>query len=1043
MSTEDLILPHGAYETPVTKRLLHRIEATQEYSSTTAFAVSGSQDPSARERYVQAISRALAERLAHRLENTKTENDRLALINSIAELLDHDDTVVEEALLYAVHSTSLASPPPLPEVSLTGSSLLTNARNEPNLSSELSREIKTADAVDLLIAFIKRSGISVLHEHLLELRDRGVPFRVITSTYCGATEAAAVKRLATEYGAEVRIGYESKNTRLHAKAWLFRRNSGFDTAYIGSSNLSTSALVDGLEWNVRTSAAATPTVISKFTATFDTYWNDPHFSSYNPEVDDKRLSAALSRASTTFDNVIELSGLRIEPYPYQQAMLEALSAEREVLDRHRNLLVAATGTGKTVVAAMDYRNLKEQSGKLPSLLFVAHRKEILRQALRTYREVLRLPSFGELLVDGQVPSEWNHVFASIQSLTRDRLKEISEDHFEVVVIDEFHHAAASTYQQFMNHFRPQELLGLTATPERADGTNVQKFFDYRTAYELRLWEALRLQLLAPMHYFGINDETDLKGVAWNKSSHDYDPEKLTRFYIAAGDRRIRLILSEIEKRLFDLSSMKALGFCVSIDHAEYMAERFRSFGVPSLAVSSRNNREERSAALLALRDGKVNVLFSVDIFNEGLDIPDVNAVLLLRPTQSPTIFLQQLGRGLRLAPGKDVCTVFDFIGQQHEEFDFEARYYALTGLRGKRLQKAIGDGFPQVPPGTAIILDRVAQEEVLKNVKRFTRNSMKKIRQLVASEATTELSTFIRNTSVPLEDIYRSNKVSWTTLLRDEKLLSDAVRDPETEIMLLGRLRSMLHINDLDRAQKYVEIASQDGPDLSSLDDKGKAYARMLVTSIWGHMPTHTVPSSLHDAIELLRSFPSIAKELKQLTRYTTGITRRRPSPLNKKFGYGALYVHADYSRAEIFGALRDVEIDQLVHLPREGVRYINELELDLFFVTLVKDEDTFSETTSYKDYPISPELFHWESQSSTAVDSPTAQRYIHHGERASSIVLAVRNTTKSSAGTAQAFTLLGEVDYIRHQSEKPIQFEWKLQRPMPTQLYTQGRAVV
>jgi superfamily II DNA or RNA helicase/HKD family nuclease len=1043
MSTDDLILPHGAYETPVTKRILQRIEATTEHSPTTAFATSSSKDPSARERYIQAVSRTLAERLAHRLEDTKNESDRLALINGISDLLDHDDAILEESLLYAVHSTALASPPPLPEVSLTGSSLLTNARNEPNLSSELSREIRTADEVDLLIAFIKRSGISVLHDHLLELKNRNIPFRVITSTYCGATEAAAVKRLATEYGAQVKIGYESKNTRLHAKAWLFRRNSGFDTAYVGSSNLSTSALVDGLEWNVRTSTAATPAVIAKFTATFDTYWNDPHFASYDPDVDDKRLNTALTRASTTFESVIELSGLRIEPYPYQQAMLEALSAEREVHDRHRNLLVAATGTGKTVVAAMDYRNLKEQSGKLPRLLFIAHRKEILRQALRTYREVLRLPSFGELLVDGQVPSEWNHVFASIQSLTQDRLQELPSDHFEVVVIDEFHHAAAKTYQQVMNHFQPEELLGLTATPERADGINVQKFFNYRTAYELRLWEALRLQLLAPMHYFGINDETDLKSVAWNRSSRDYDSSELSQFYMAAGDRRIRLILSEVEKRLFDLSSMKALGFCVSIDHAEYMAERFRAFGVPSLAVSSWNSREERSEALRALREGEAKVLFSVDIFNEGLDIPNVNTVLLLRPTQSPTIFLQQLGRGLRLASGKDVCTVFDFIGQQHEEFDFEARYYALTGLRGKKLQKAIEDGFPQVPPGTAIVLDRVSQEEVLKNVKRFTRNSMRKIRQLVASEATTDLSTFIRNTSVPLEDIYRSNKISWTTLLRDEKLLPDASEDPETEIMILGRLRSMLHINDPERAQKYVDITSPDGPPLSSMSAKDKAYTRMLVASIWGHMPPQTVPSSMQEAITLLRSFPSIAEELRQLTRYTTSTARRRPSPLKEKFGHGALFVHADYSRAEIFGALRDVEIDQLVHLPREGVRYVDELSLDLFFVTLVKDEDNFSTTTSYKDYPISPELFHWESQSSTAVDSPTAQRYIHHGERDSSILLAVRNTAKSSTGTAQAFTLLGEVDYVRHQSEKPIQFEWKLQRPMPTQLYTQGRAVV
>lgn len=1043
MALEDLVLPAGAYETPVTSRIQQRIEVTRQLEPATHFSTVSGSDPSARERYIQGISRTLADRLSQRLSSTKDSDERLTLINNIAALLDDDEKVDIESLLYAISDSSLISPPPLPDIPLTDSALLTNARNEPSLVRELSREIQTADSVDLLIAFIKRSGIAVLHDHLTELKNRGIPFRVITSTYCGATEAAAVKRLVTEYGAEVKVGYESRNTRLHAKAWLFRRKSGFDTAYVGSSNLSTSALVDGLEWNVRTSVAATPAVISKFTATFDTYWNDPHFAAFDPDKDSERLSRALFRAGQTYDNVIELSGLRIEPYPYQQAMLEALSAERDVNNRHKNLLVAATGTGKTVVAALDYRNLKEQAGKLPSLLFVAHRKEILDQALRTFREVLQEPSFGEKLYDGHVPTSWKHVFASNQSLTSERLGELKQDRFDVVIIDEFHHAEAATYRRIMNHFTPGELLGLTATPERADGVNVQAFFDYRIAYELRLWDALRLQLLAPMHYFGISDGTDLTEVAWSKSRKDYDVQALTEFYVAAGDRRIRLILNEIEKRLFDLTSMKALGFCVSIEHAEYMADRFNSFGVPSRAVSSNNTREERSSALSALRNGEVKVLFSVDIFNEGLDIPDVNTVLLLRPTQSPTIFLQQLGRGLRLASGKDVCTVFDFIGQQRKEFDFESRYFALTGLRGKRLEKEIDEGFPHVPPGSAITLDKVSQDEVLKNVKQFTRNTLAKIRRLVTDEATTDLSRFIRNTSIPLEDIYRRPKTSWTTILRSEDLIESPDSPDEMEMFLLGRIRSMLHINDSERAETYVALTSSMAAGYSELSDKQRSYARMLVTSIWANQNRELLPSTIDKALDIIRSYPAVSEELAQVTRYTTSASRRIPTSLNHNFGDGALYLHADYSRAELMGALRDVEMSTLVNTGREGVRYFEDLNLDLFLVTLVKDESKFSATTSYQDYPISPDLFHWESQATTPVDSAVGQRYIHHREQGSSIVLAVRNTTDSSQGTAEAFTMLGEVDYVRHQSEKPIQFEWKLQRPMPTQLYTQGRAVV
>lgn len=1042
MTSDDSALPLGAYETPITRRVQERITATREESETTAFGTVSGDDKSARDRYIQAVSRTLAERLAIKLDEAKKPTDRIALINNIASLLDEDEMITDEELLYAVYETNLADPPPLPEIPLSSSALLTNAAKDQNMSSEIRREIRTADSVDLLCAFIKNSGISVLHDELMDLKNRGIKLRVITSTYCGATDAKAVERLVRQYGAEVRIGYESKNTRLHAKAWLFKRESGFDTAYIGSSNLSNSALIDGIEWNVRTSIAANPSVVEKFRATFETYWNDAHFVPFTPETDLDRLRQALDKASGTYDDVIELSGLRVEPYPYQQAMLEALTAERVSQDRHRNLIVAATGTGKTVVAALDFRNLKEEYSRLPNLLFIAHRKEILTQALRTYREVLQLPDFGELLVDGQSPTEWKHVFASVQSLNSERLQAVPKDHFEVVVIDEFHHAEAVTYQRILDHFEPRELLGLTATPERADGINVQKFFDYRVAFELRLWEAMRLQLLAPMHYFGVNDDTDLTQLKWSTRAKDYDLRDLGDFYIKLGDRRVRLILSEIEKRVFDLAGMKALGFCVSIDHAEYMADRFNHFGVPARAVSSRNTSQERRKAVQDLRAGKVKVLFSVDIFNEGVDIPDVNTLLLLRPTQSPTVFLQQLGRGLRLAPGKDVCTVFDFIGQQREEFDFESRYYALTGLRGKRLEAAINEGFPHLPPGTNIILDRVSQERVLQNVKRFTENSVNKIKLLMSDEKTTDLSRFIEHTGIPIEDIYRRRKTSWTTLLREVDLLPAPVSGSSTEDFLLGRLRTMVHINDQERAQHYLVLSDPYGPTYEELDEKQRTYARMLAMSFWANPGGADVPDSFGEALNVIRRYPTITKEIAEITRYSVSTSRRIPSSLPENIGHGALHTHADYSRAELVGALRDIELPRNVYLPREGVHFFAELNLDLFLVTLVKDGKNFSATTSYKDYPISPDIFHWESQSSTALGTPTADRYIHHQERDSSIVMAVRNTDTNAIGLAQAFTLLGQVDYIRHQNEKPIQFEWKLQRPMPTQLYTQGRAV-
>lgn len=1041
----DSVLPFGAYETPVTARIQQRMQITKDGSPTTAFAVAPGADEATKDRYIQSLTQLVGKRLDAALRRTKSPENRILLVNQVIELLDNEDKIENESLLYAVHDTALADPPPLPEIPLSGAALLTNANKDQNMSAELRREFKTADSVDLLCAFIKSSGIRVIHDELMELKDRGIPLRVITSTYCGATEAAAVERLVSVYGAEVKIGYESKTTRLHAKAWLLRRNSGFDTAYIGSSNLSNSALVDGIEWNVRTSIATTPTIVNKFIATFETYWNDSHFEIYDPSKDKELLHEALTRATGSSSDLIELSGLDVRPYPYQEDILEAIRAEREEHDRHRNLVVAATGTGKTVVAALDYRGLCDAAGKKPRLLFVAHRREILEQARKTYREVLKEPSFGEILATGYAPKDWTYVFAMVQSLNSERLSQLAKDHFEVITIDEFHHAEAPSYRRVMSHFEPVELLGLTATPERGDGENIQKFFDYRVAYELRLWDALKLQLLSPMHYFGINDETDLTNVEWSRNSRDYDLSALGDFYIHAGEKRIDLILRELDKRVFDLSSIKALGFCVNIAHAHYMADRFNERGLRAMAIDHRMTAQQRGDAILKLKSGEIKILFAVDIFNEGVDIPSVNTLLLLRPTQSPTVFLQQLGRGLRLFPGKDVCTVMDFIGQQREEYDFEARYYALTGKRGQTLADHIDHGFPSLPPGTNIILDEVSQEQILANVERATKNSLKTIRNRMTDEGTKDLAQFIVKTGIPLQNIYwkRGSKISWTSLLADTKIL-DRKRPTGDEEFLLHRLRGLLHINDENRASGYKTLLQPDGPSETKMDATMRAYARMIISAIWSNQTGRPSPLSIDQGLEKLREFPSVAFELNEILKVVLPESRRLTSPMPSRIGYGALYTHADYSMAEMMAAIQDKPLSEIYKLPREGVAYISDLNLDVFFATLTRSPGkAFSATTSYRNYPISPSKFHWESQSTTSLKSKAAQRYIHHSELGSEIVMAIRRSDVNEFNLTSAYTLVGEIDYVHHQNEKPIQFEWDLKRPMPNQLYTEGRAVI
>ena len=654
----------------------------------------------------EVLARHLRDAVLRRLTAMSAGRQRVELINQLLSILQMPEDALRDDVRQLMSLSRQAEPGVLatstlrPSTPLSDAALLTNAHGEPSFGSELRAELPTADRVDLLCAFVKWHGIRVIAEQLQQLKDRGIPFRVITTTYIGATERKALDRLVADFGAEVKISYDRLNTRLHAKAWLFVRNSGFDTAYVGSSNLSQQALLDGLEWNVRLSRIATPSLLEKFQATFETYWADERFETFDPVRDRDRLDDALSEASGRSQSnnaTVMLSGLAVRPYPYQSEMLEALSVERIVHGRHRNLIVAATGTGKTVVAALDYRALSETTSTTrPSLLFVAHRQEILRQARQTYREVLGDATFGELYVDGHRPERWRHVFASVQSLSSYGASSIKADAFDVVVIDEFHHAQASTYRTLLDHLQPRELLGMTAAPERADGVDVRSFFDGRTAYELRLWDALDQGLLCPFQYFGVADGTDLSKVQWARGK--YDQTALAGVY-TGNDARARIILQQVADKVADVDAMRGIGFCVSVVHAHYMAETFRNAGIAATAVTGESSSEVRSQALADLREGRLKILFTADLFNEGVDLPLVNTVLFLRPTESATVFLQQLGRGLRRSANKPVLTVLDFVGLQNQKFRFDLRYRALTGSTRKGLERDIATGFPFLPSG--------------------------------------------------------------------------------------------------------------------------------------------------------------------------------------------------------------------------------------------------------------------------------------------------------------------------------------------------------
>lgn len=935
---------------------------------------------------------------------------QLALVNRVVELLAEesevagaDDAVTPERLLQ-VSETSRRSfgnetllRPTLP---LRRSDLFVNGPQDLRVGAEIQRELASADRVDVLVSFVKWSGFVELRDALQDYADRhaGAPhLRLLTTTYMGATEVEALDAMRS-LGAQVRVSYDTRRTRLHAKAWLFHRDTGFSTAIIGSSNLSHAAMRDGCEWNVRLSNVDNGAILRKFEATFEQYWADPSFEAY----DAARFSAAIgSRRNAAQDYLASAVGLF--PYPHQQSVLDALEAERTA-GHNKNLVVAATGTGKTVMAALDYAR---QPGR-PSLLFVAHRAEILQQSLATYRVALRDGNFGELLTGKHKPIRGEHIFATIQSLHATRLATVARNRYRVVVIDEFHHAAAETYERLLQHVEPEILLGLTATPERADGRSILHWFDGRVAAESRLWDALDQNLLVPFQYFGIDDGTDLSHVDFRAGR--YSSEGLNRVY-TADDARARQVLRGVHERVRDPRAMRALGFCVSVKHARFMAEFFRAAGLPATYLHAADDGRERKSAIDALERGEICALFTVDLFNEGVDIPVVDTVLFLRPTESATVYLQQLGRGLRLHPNKACLTVLDFVGRAHRNFRFDRRYRALLG-GGTRaeVQRAIESDFPHLPSGCSMQLERRARDVVLENIRRPL-NKWPSLADELREDWS--LQEFTQRADLELEEIYRSSK-TFTELRWRRGYVTQA--PPEPFARALPRL---LHVDDADRLDAWRTLLATAAPperppspkELMFFAALGKAQQpvsafRGLMRDIWSEADTRD---------ELLQLLACLDDRRRRPTYALPGLPLR---------------VHATYSRDEVSAGLGETRKGKL--LRTQGGVYKCEVHCcDVLFVTLEKDAKDFTPTTLYNDYPLSRSRFHWESQRTTRYDSPTGRRY-RTPPKGWRILLFVRRTRKDDRGLTSPYLCLGPVRCVRASGDRPMQIEWELERPMP-----------
>ncbi len=1038
----------GWYDKPLTRQDEAEIARTPQSFS----AVDKLNDVNAAAAAVVAFMQPLIERkLTEILSSPDTDRasqQALTFINTLLQSLDSDARLSEplRQLRYyfapqdtLLNAAQLKAITPLTPLSLPA--LFTGDSEEATLAAALKNELQTADEVWLVVSFIRYSALQLLYDALHDFcAHPGHRLHVFTTTYTGATQASAVATIAKLPQCAVYVNYSSLQTRMHAKGYIFVRRTGFSTAYIGSSNLSTAALTRGLEWNLKLSEYHTPALFAKLRRACERYRADTCFERFKAATPQElqqsltKLQTALQAENQRFGRDGSSFALPAAPpalqlMEHQLQMLTHLQAQRQA-GNWRNLVVAATGTGKTMLAAFDFANFVKGHPRA-RLLFVAHRKEILQQARATFARVLNAPNFGEMLSGGEKPQRWEHVFATIETLCRLDLAGhavlSNPTHFDVLMVDEVHHGSAASYQRLFDahYFAPKLLLGLTATPERMDGQSILPYFNDVISTELRLPEAVNRGLLVPFIYFGISDNIDLTEVSCKRGM--YDEAVLEALYTAGTPARQRadLILTKVQEITDGMAAeVRGLGFCVSIGHARFMAACFNQAGIPSAAVHARIDAAERAEAQHKLRSGKLKFLFTVDLFNEGIDIPCLNLLLFLRPTQSLTVFVQQLGRGLRRddARHKTELTVLDFVGQANRNYDFEEKFSALF-TKSVSLKQEIAQGFPDLPQGCALTLERKAQAAILENIAKSYATPdylfAKFARMQDMLGRTPHYGEFLDYYGFTPGMLYgKPKRESPRSFYR---LLVRAQQRPQLSSSLLEhqvnqacmRLRNLNALPFILALRRYLSWQAVDAAMLP--------YLRMFYVTLCDREAPRD-NARLLQFLDDVRKAQVLREELYALLDYRLSHGELADKPVLEQL---PLALYGQYTTVQALCA-GDIALSQR----QNGVSLSKRFKADFIFVTLHKAQQLYSERTRYADCIVDKKHVIWQTPHATTPESPAGQRYID--EQASKIVF-VRSEKQDAGKLAVPYTCLGLARSTkRYHGSKPISLELVCDHPIP-----------
>lgn len=930
---------------------------------------------------------------------------------------------------------------------LINNKLIVNSESG-NLLDELKKSLNECKRFYFSVAFINFSGLQLLLDTFNELEEKGVEGKILTSTYLNFTEPKALERINKFNNIDLKVFVATKEVGFHTKAYIFENEDEYKII-IGSSNITQRALKSNVEWNVRVISKKEDNFPKEVLQEYLELWesteviNDEFLESYSNFIKELRK---VDKAKTLEFNNYEV----IKPNDMQKRAIENLNRLR-TSGENKALVIAATGTGKTYMAAFDVMNYKPKK-----ILFLVHREEILRSAENTFKRLAKNKNVKTGLLTGTSKDfDSDYLFSTIQSMNIN-LENFDPEEFDYLVVDEAHHSSSPSYKKVMNYFKPKFILGMTATPERCDTESIFDIYDNNVALEIRLREALDLSLVIPFHYFGITDieDIDLEGVKIDDIS-----EISKRLQV---NKRVDFIVEKMNFYGHDGDNLKGLGFCVNIEHAEYMAAEFNKRGIKCVSLTGQDSQEERAKYIKKLESDEddLQMIFTVDIFNEGVDIPAINLVLMLRPTSSPIVFIQQLGRGLRKYGDKSFLTVLDFIGNHNKAFLIAlalngSRYYDKDSIK-----VAVATQFANIPGCSNIQMDRIAQERILKQLEDENFNSMKYLKEeylefkkMNSGKVPYFLMDYEKYDGAPDPLKFLNKEKTYIGFVAKmekdeqlEKLLQNEVfykilkeltdKLPVKRIYEFSIIKYLLNHDSIDLLQAKAEILKY----MDNIDEESVQHALNCLNQQYydsGQLKNYVRCFELQDGIlSTTWDFKKVTSDSKY-KKYIEDVINYGIITYEKNFG-SAYYGNPFFKLFEQYAMIEAALLSNYtkIHSSFRGSGLLTNGKEYFLFIDLHKDKD-IKESINYQDKFIDRHYFQWQTPNSTAQSSDRGKNIIFNKERNINLHIFVRKYSEIDK-VSQPFIYMGKGDVEEYEGEKPITVKMKLQNEVPLSLYTE-----